>query len=1490
MEKTIFDRSQPFELGLKTETKIEPSAQINQKPSNILDRTKEYTPIEKPSMGSAAITAAGRGLTFEFLNEIRSVFGAGVADYIKNNPEAVKKYEELLEQYTREQEEAEKAYPATTFGAQTVGAVIPALIAPELKAAKTAGEILYGVAGGALTGAGASEKDRIEGVKTGALLGGALSGVLGGAKFAYDKTLKPLGSALYAWARPEAAMQKRLIDTLIKDQNDIASGKMQGIDWDQWTTLRDRGEPVTIADLGGPRTKALIQQLVKEDPEKALQIQKLFEDRLKTQYERVGRDIRYLTGTEANATKTGDQLLAEYDLKRSPYYRRAYSQPSAQAMWDETLEQLSQGDKFQNAIMLAFKTAKDHASLLGMPPPKIPFYKDATGKYVLKEGQIPNLQFWDTVKKNLDDLGTPEARQSAKALREHLDEIVPEYAEARGMAANYFKESNALEAGKKFAGKNISTEELKKTLRKLSPEELELFKEGFASDLSGRVIAKLDRDIDLNKAFYGSPLEQERILAIFGPEAAEKIKDRMAVESIYENSRKAFQIPSSAYKQLLQMGLSGGAGGTLASYEAGWSPMAFLAGAGAGAFFKAALFDELKKGAQAGVKYLNKPTSESLVRLLTSDDPSDMRRAYDLIAQNPQYRDLLSKVATAVSRATKLTLLQKSELAKQDKKNKNNLANWLKSGYSLRSTGGSVTDKMHRAQGGKSDIPYLPNEAYLKAVKQFEGFTPKAKWDIKQHSVGYGTRARYPGEEITREEAERRFRDEIQHAGSLVNKFKYDMPEPWKAALTSLTFNAGSEWMNSGLGEAVKKEDWNKARNIFLTYNKAEGKTNEGLKNRRIAEMKWLAQQPKTQVAQGQTPAILQSRPETDQVQLARMSAEAARSAAQPTPEDQAAMTDLVRETATVPVKKPTLTPEQQKAFLQALEGFMKGQEDLPPPPSLDTPQAPKVDIPIVRPYGRAQGGGTPDLPGGSVEDWQFIPEMFQMSPVEGQVSSKEANISGNLRGSLGPFSGNVGGYAFKSGPIKGGDISNVSIQYNPDKDTTLGGDYYKEGPDGFGLMGRGSFRYAQGGSVTDKMHQALKKKVDGNSATDDQPLKERGMFVPLGVTQDDKVELAWPSVLYEPAQAWKRMVDRGAIDLNDPEAVKQQAVDAFNVAGTIGTGSYAATPLKPAGAAGLFGGELAAKRAGKNIDLYKAKVMDMAGVSREKIWEKTGFWKNPHDQWMFEISDKDVALTVPEYVNKGRDPETEKYFKNNVEGALKEQLSHPEAYKIYPELGETGSTYMREVPNGEAPGEFHPYSGFIKHSGETPSIALHEMQHFIDKLEGRPFGSNPEKFIPPPKTLKEAQDYMHLLGASYNLKTAKNPEEYINKLRKIAIQKNQDPDSYVKTVQKLSDVIDKNTMANWYGKLHYEIREKPHEMYAKDYSEALARLVQKRQNMTAEERKTRPPWLDFQKILPGSQMPKEFAEHELIMPAKQSKGGSVTEKMLWQKKHMKKH
>lgn len=132
------------------------------------------------------------------------------------------------------------------------------------------------------------------------------------------------------------------------------------------------------------------------------------------------------------------------------------------------------------------------------------------------------------------------------------------------------------------------------------------------------------------------------------------------------------------------------------------------------------------------------------------------------------------------------------------------------------------------------------DQVYLDRIKTFEGFTAVAKWDYAQHTNGFGTKATHPGERIDEVEADRRFREAITNARRIVDTHAGEWDEGTKAALTSLTFNAGTAWIRAGLGDAVRANDIDGVRASFVKYVKAGGEVLQGLVNRRQAEVEWI--------------------------------------------------------------------------------------------------------------------------------------------------------------------------------------------------------------------------------------------------------------------------------------------------------------------------------------------------------------------------------------------------------------------------------------------------------------------------------------------------------------------------------------------------------------------------------------------------------------------------------------------------------------------------
>lgn len=151
----------------------------------------------------------------------------------------------------------------------------------------------------------------------------------------------------------------------------------------------------------------------------------------------------------------------------------------------------------------------------------------------------------------------------------------------------------------------------------------------------------------------------------------------------------------------------------------------------------------------------------------------------------------------------------------------------------LRGGGGSTSGG---PKGARDDTPDTPVGGSLREmVKSFEGYHEKAYHDVRQYSVGWGTKGKQ-GEVITKQEAERRLDSELSmHRKRVVREaerigMKFSPPEI--DALTSFDFNTGSVAKLLANGTRSKAE----IASAMLLYRNAGGKRLRGLERRRIAE------------------------------------------------------------------------------------------------------------------------------------------------------------------------------------------------------------------------------------------------------------------------------------------------------------------------------------------------------------------------------------------------------------------------------------------------------------------------------------------------------------------------------------------------------------------------------------------------------------------------------------------------------------------------------
>lgn len=648
---------------------------------------------EEPGKLAAAGYGAASGATFNMADEIagaraaapsyvpevvgpvpaKALVGAARTGINALRGQETPEYTKARDEYRAGEKAAETAHPWIHTGAEIAGAIPSMAALPEAgfaripqigrgmaKAAQTAAEY------GGLSGAGEGEDvaDRALRGATGivsGIVGGPIGQLAGqGISKGIEKFGAPVTQTVRGWFNSEGEAARRVATALRMDSDLIAAGKAQGMTPQQWVAARQAGEPVTLADLGSANTQSLLRSAANTSPEARAQLEKVIQGRFLTQSERVADTVqRAIPGSQGNARKTADELVAHYDQGRVPAYRQAYQQGDKPLM-SPAMERMMSSDTFVGAMKRAISSGKDRDVALGLggfnpmvnvtPDGRIVFNKGAQGVPT-----YPNLQYWDQVKRELDDVATSAfksgekgkgevASKMAQVLRGELDSQVPSYAKARGIAEQFFGESNALEAGRKLAGKKPVAEDVKKILRQMKPDERTLFQEGYAADLAERVIGRMKDTQDVTKAMFNSPNERKLAAAVFGPGGMAMLQARMSLETIMDGARQAMGNSTTA-RQLIEAGLAGGA---LTGYQSGWDPTAMLQGAGTFAAARGApkfFAPQAVAGAKHLIGKVDAKTAARVAELLTSSDPRLLRQGYQMAAKSEAIMSGLKAIA-----------------------------------------------------------------------------------------------------------------------------------------------------------------------------------------------------------------------------------------------------------------------------------------------------------------------------------------------------------------------------------------------------------------------------------------------------------------------------------------------------------------------------------------------------------------------------------------------------------------------------------------------------------------------------------------------------------------------------------------------------------------------------------------------------------------------------------------------------------------------------
>lgn len=408
---------------------------------------------------------------------------------------------------------------------------------------------------------------------------------------------------------------------------------------------RQAGVPLTNVDRGGETARALARSVANQNPEARETLTGLAQERYKGQ---AGRAVDFIKRTFGRVDDLDyqDQLNKAASLTNRTNYNAAMSSPDAQNVFTAELQELMQSPAVQKAISQTKSRGADMAAIAGNMPVKNPFRQGSDGVWRIVQKangtmEVPNLAFWDQVKRNLDSaIGVAKRSgdntevsilaQIKDKLVKSLDDTVGEYAAARAGASAAFGADNAVDAGRKFARAPGQVPEAERSFGAMTAKEKEAFGVGYASELVDRINARGDSQ-NIIKQMFESPAARKLNETILGKAKAQQLEAYVRVEALADKLRTALGNSTTA-RQLVELGL-GGVGGF--SLTGDWQ----------GAIGGAAL---ARGGRYAGEK-IDARVMENVAKLLVSGTRADLDRAVANASLSPKWMQALQVLSDNVS-------------------------------------------------------------------------------------------------------------------------------------------------------------------------------------------------------------------------------------------------------------------------------------------------------------------------------------------------------------------------------------------------------------------------------------------------------------------------------------------------------------------------------------------------------------------------------------------------------------------------------------------------------------------------------------------------------------------------------------------------------------------------------------------------------------------------------------------------------------------------
>jgi hypothetical protein len=507
-----------------------------------------------PSRLTAALSSAVDGIPVAgpYLQSGVEHVASGIGSLISDRPRS-----EVLAEMRGMVDQAQDTYPWTSTAASVGGAVAGTL--PMILAAPGA----FGASGGPLwartlasgaSGAGIGGADSAVrsdgdadatkwGTAAGAATGlaGPVMGRLVGAGWQGLRDYRALRAAEKASGFDRETLS-RISRGIRDDGYDAATARQR---------LQELGPQGMLADLG-PNMQQQAGALAATPGRGQEIIRSSITQRQRGAGDRISSSLDDALGQPADTLAVADDIVTRRAAAARPLYQRAY-QDGSRGVWSPELQRMASSPMFADAMRGAATRGQDRAVLDGFGAfnPRVSITQD--GRIVFNQKQpggsplYPDLQYWDYVKRELDDIAGAAARAGkreeasiatnlASRLRTELDAAVPSYRSAREAYSGPSAILDALEEGQNVFRNSTTPGQLRRQMGAMGEAERDAFIQGARAQIA-QIMGTARNDAQAARALFERGFNRDKLQILLGDAEAKQLLRSLEAETTFAATR-----------------------------------------------------------------------------------------------------------------------------------------------------------------------------------------------------------------------------------------------------------------------------------------------------------------------------------------------------------------------------------------------------------------------------------------------------------------------------------------------------------------------------------------------------------------------------------------------------------------------------------------------------------------------------------------------------------------------------------------------------------------------------------------------------------------------------------------------------------------------------------------------------------------------------------------------------------------------------------------